>query len=1092
MKPGPVLALGVAAGLLACGEGPSNPARRIMAVVTSRDSVYLDVADTVVDRAEARDVNGDAIPDAAVTWRSLDGAVAGVTVSGATARIFARAHGVTGVVATSDDRADTTAVTVLPPIIATTLASHLDTAWALGDTFAIAVSSQSASGPRFGQYTAVSRTAAASAAFDAETNLLRVTAQLPSEAYVVVTERRGTRDSALVVVRQRPTSVIATPEALSGFPGRSSTLLASVRDARNNTIPGRRVAWSSSDTAIVGVSAGGLVSYRGVGTARIFGTDSPGLVDTVPVTVLPKPKVSLSTLEVGQSNDSLTIGAHQLSYSWYAYASDAISAWVHLRTTDTSIATAPDSVMYVGTGATFTVRGRRPGRTLLISEATLLAPDTVAVRVTTPRLHIGDPVDPVPLAIRGTDNVRFAISTTDSSGTPHPIADTLIVTFRSSDSSVVDLFQNRDPYVLIQGQGGQLFSAHALDTGRALIRATAPGYVSDSMAWRVLPGPKLRFMQGRTDMLGAGQSTVELRLLASIGPAAPGDTVSVTLTQRRPATAAVPSTLTLTGYTGTGLVGSYSVDALLPGTDTIIATAAAHEPDTAVITVTTPRILLPDTVRGTILGAYADVFVGDSLGVRHAPTNALLLLATSSDTAVARGASTRIPARWLALWPLGFPAVDTGSATIMVRDSAGQYPQNLVTVRFGLDSSLHVAAYDGYEFGPAATGQRFEDTRFRLLHPYLPSPQRAVYLSTTEPGVLRLPDSVLVGGSDHDYTFFTAAGGDIPGTTRIVARTHGFRPDTSGPITVGRGRLKLDAPTTAFVGGAGYVASVRARSPNGFEFAMDQDLTATLVPIDPGAVPQSASVTVPAGQAFSPATGIAFTAPGLLRFAAQDRRPVPAPFFGDTVVIRSQLPWLRLSGPFYDRPTVGVGQRLTAFVSRPDEVKADPITVAVSRRGSRSASAPTVVLQASATTAQYAIDGRAVGTDTVTLAAPGYAPDTVPLFVTEGRVVLANWPGALRTGDSVAVRLRVADSALVGHAVVEPATFTIETSGGIQISDGARSIAEVTVPAGSGVSGPIYVKGTAAGSAALTLTNLYYAPATFTTNVIAAATPERP
>src|SRR5438067_11899077 len=128
MKPGPVLALGVAAGLLACGEGPSNPARRIMAVVTSRDSVYLDVADTVVDRAEARDVNGDAIPDAAVTWRSLDGAVAGVTVSGATARIFARAHGVTGVVATSDDRADTTAVTVLPPIIATTLPSHREPA----------------------------------------------------------------------------------------------------------------------------------------------------------------------------------------------------------------------------------------------------------------------------------------------------------------------------------------------------------------------------------------------------------------------------------------------------------------------------------------------------------------------------------------------------------------------------------------------------------------------------------------------------------------------------------------------------------------------------------------------------------------------------------------------------------------------------------------------------------------------------------------------------------------------------------------------------------------------------------------------------
>src|SRR5207237_7982314 len=389
------------------------------------------------------------------------------------------------------------------------------------------------------------------------------------------------------------------------------------------------------------------------------------------------------------------------------------------------------------------------------------------------------------------------------------------------------------------------------------------------------------------DRRGGGQSTVELRLLASIGPAAHVDTVSVTLTQRRPATAAVPSTLTLTGYTGTGLIASYSVDALLPGTDTMIATAAAHEPDTAVITVTTPRILLPDTVRGTILGAYANVFVGGSLGVRHAPTDALLLLATSSATAVARGSSTRIPARWLA-WTLGFPAADTGSATITVRDSAGRYPAKLVIVRFALDSSLHVVVDDGYEYGPAATGQRFEDTRFLLLHPSLPS-SPVVYLSTTEPGVLRLPDSVLAPGSG--YTYFAAAGGDIPGTTRIVARTHGFRPDTSGPITVGRGRLKLDAPTTAFVGGAGYTASVHARSPNGIEFPMEQDLTATLVPIDPGAVPQSASVTVPAGQAFSPATGIAFTAPGLLRFAAQDSRPVPAPFFGDPVVLRSPLPW---------------------------------------------------------------------------------------------------------------------------------------------------------------------------------------------------------
>ena len=67
--------------------------------------------------------------------------------------------------------------------------------------------------------------------------------------------------------------------------------------------------------------------------------------------------------------------------------------------------------------------------------------------------------------------------------------------------------------------------------------------------------------------------------------------------------------------------------------------------------------------------------------------------------------------------------------------------------------------------------------------------------------------------------------------------------------------------------------------------------------------------------------------------------------------------------------------------------------------------------------------------------------------------------------------------------MVDRTTFLIEADGGVDVTDGTRSIRELTVPAGAGMVGPIYIKGTAAGVARVTLTNLYYASGLFTTNV---------
>ncbi|HET9708376.1 MAG TPA: hypothetical protein VFP39_08735, partial [Gemmatimonadales bacterium] len=555
-----------------------------------------------------------------------------------------------------------------------------------------------------------------------------------------------------------------------------------------------------------------------------------------------------------------------------------------------------------------------------------------------------------------------------------------------------------------------------------------------------------------------------------------------TLTQRHPASLALPGTVALTGFTGTGLLGSFAVVAAAPGTDTVIATATGHEPDTAVITVTTPRFLLPDTVHATTLGGFVGVQLGDSLGSSHPPAADMLLLATSSNAGIVRDTSSRFPARFFG-WTIALPVVDTGVATVTLADSAGLYPPRPFTVVVTPDASLHAIIDDAYQIGPVATGQRFEDSRFLVTDGDYGTTAHTVHLATTVPGVLRIPDSIVV--TSGPSAFFPGAGGDTPGTTRIIATSHGYRPDTSELVTVGLGHLVLQAPETAFVGGSGYGATVTAQSPRAIPQPMDVSLAATLVPLEAGITPQTATATIPAGQTVSPATPLAITAPGNVRLAVIDQRAVPAPFRGDTVTVVAQLPWLHLIGGFGPNLSVGVGQRLEAILTRPANVVAAAAAVSVAHYGSRTAAGAGIQVPAGQAAAPYSIAGQAIGTDTLILSDAGYATDTVQVVVTDGIVEALNWPAQLRVGDSISIILQVYDASDTPHPVTAPTTFTMQTSGGLTFSDGARTISSITIPTDYAVSPLFYVKGTTAGSASVWFVNVDYLQHTYQTTVVA-------
>ncbi|HMJ58555.1 MAG TPA: hypothetical protein VK467_05430, partial [Gemmatimonadales bacterium] len=191
---------------LACGDNSVDPLRRVAQVVASRSAVVVDVGDTVPLRAEARDAAGDRISEAPIRWRATPASVVSVSGGGGTARAVGVGQGL--VIAEAGNHADTIQAAVPPPIIATTLSTHLDTLTAFGDQRTIAITSVSAVGARDGTYdVTASNYTVALAWLDPEHSRLNIQAGGAGSVYIRVTERKGTRDSVLIVVRQDPARV---------------------------------------------------------------------------------------------------------------------------------------------------------------------------------------------------------------------------------------------------------------------------------------------------------------------------------------------------------------------------------------------------------------------------------------------------------------------------------------------------------------------------------------------------------------------------------------------------------------------------------------------------------------------------------------------------------------------------------------------------------------------------------------------------------------------------------------------------------------------------------------------------------------------
>lgn len=128
---------------------------------------------------------------------------------------------------------------------------------------------------------------------------------------MISAQSEGIRTQAnLSVTAAAPAPVATVSVALAAGvlnPGQTTQATATARDASNNVLTGRGIAWTSSNTAVATVNASGVVSAVAAGSAQIIAT-SEGQNGGATLTVTSAPPITVASVSVTLANSSRNPG----------------------------------------------------------------------------------------------------------------------------------------------------------------------------------------------------------------------------------------------------------------------------------------------------------------------------------------------------------------------------------------------------------------------------------------------------------------------------------------------------------------------------------------------------------------------------------------------------------------------------------------------------------------------------------------------------------------------------------------------------------------------------------------------------------------
>ncbi len=902
----------------------------------------------------------------------------------------------------------------------------------------------------------------------------------PGTTYLRASAPGFTGDSTAIVITTPKIDVATAAARTTTAAPAGITVYArdSVNTAHARSTP-LVVSLSSSDTTIIKVltptatiaagsssnGSGQLTSGGEIGAAYLIATAPGHGRDSVLVTVNgPKLSWSFTTTRVGTD---------QRVQNLYVQIPDntPTARTVHIQRSDTTgaLIQIPDSVVIpAGTYYTYLdVDGLAPGSVTLIASTPGHEPDTATFIVTSPRLVQGgggtyDAYRP-PLGITTT--------VVDSLGSAHPRTSPLVVSYVSTDTTVVTVSPSATIAAGAQSTNTALvtFTYNGTGDSTAQVIVTAPGHVADTISYTVRT-PKLQ-LSWTTYRIGRRQYTSNTTFYVHV-PNNVNDTLPVTLTQSN---GAIDSLSTLTPNIPAGTYFTYfGLSALGFGTDTIIASAPGYLPDTAFVVVTSTRLVvgnLPTPRTTTTPPTAFSISLADSVGTSHPSMDTVVVFVEATNPGVLQPVATSyriLPGQQNTNGSAAFVGVGTGQ--LIVSDSLGNgYASdttNVVTVTGPSLSLTNNSPKLGMRQNNGASGAYVQVPNNIAGSPLV------VYLASSDPAVATVPDSVIIPVGTY-YAYFQIAAHDVVGTIQISANAGGYAP-ASVNQQVTAPRFVVAAPTSVRVTQNPPTITVSAADADGTVHYTNEPVVVTLASTSAAVgIVDSATVTIAAGAQNNNTARFVPVAPGTVNIEASDARVESYKYNTGTDVISVTVPNLTSwTSPL----SLAVGQYSDEVLYLPDTRTASPLPVTLDHATAATATADTITVNVGQSNRTHRVTGAALGVDTITFSAPGHNPASSPVVVALGRVDgLGGWPTTLNS-DSVQVTLypKSANGTQRRHTVAT--TFTLAVDANLQfVSGGAASvpITSVVVPADA-YSVSFWLKRVSAGTANVSISAANY------------------
>ena len=252
--------------------------------------------------AVASDSAGNPLAGRAITWSSDNPAVAAVGLTGLTTGVAA---GIATIRATCEGQTASAIVTVNPVPVASVTVSPTSATMRVGSAVQLtAVARDSAGGPLAGRPVTWTTSDLAVATVNANGS---VTSNAVGSATITATSEGKSGTAAITVTAVPVASLTVNPASASVAVGATRQLSAVTKDSAGNTLTGRVITWSSSNTAVATVNSSGLVTGVAAGSATITAT-SEGKSGTATITVT---NVPVASVTVNPATASIQTGSTQ-------------------------------------------------------------------------------------------------------------------------------------------------------------------------------------------------------------------------------------------------------------------------------------------------------------------------------------------------------------------------------------------------------------------------------------------------------------------------------------------------------------------------------------------------------------------------------------------------------------------------------------------------------------------------------------------------------------------------------------------------------------------------------------------------------------